>query len=102
MPSARKTATKPLAPASKTYTRRVRILGASFNARVPGPDGRLVEIAHDARFGDEVELSAIECARLDSLGVLCPPGTSRDELQREHDARLSRYRSARSGVEAFG
>jgi len=90
----------PAAPpaASKTYKRRVQIAAASYHVEVPGPDGRLVKLQRDAAIGDEVDVSAQEQMRLDSLGVLAPVGATRESIQAEADARLEAYRNARRGV----
>ena len=99
MPQPRKQTAASTTP--KSFERRIQLGGgAGFTRRVPGPDGRLVEVTEQAAFGDLVVLDALEQMRLDSLGALAPAGATREDVQAEFDQRVAAYRGARSNVAA--
>lgn len=80
------------------FKRRVRAASVSYPVRAPGPDGRVVEVFREASKGDEITADAFTIMRLDSLGMLAPPGATAEDVEREADERLERYRAARRSV----
>lgn len=89
----------PASPASRTFRRRVLPYGGlTYAVRRLAYDGSVVETFDDAAFGDEIEVDAFECIRLDSGGHLAPPGWSREDVIADRDAKIARHLAARSSM----
>jgi hypothetical protein len=94
-------ASTPADPASRVATRRVRSFnGAGYKKRVIGPMGQIVEVIEFAEFGEEITAPVIEILRLDHGGALAPPGATVEDIERERDEKIARYRAARSMMPA--
>jgi hypothetical protein len=94
-------ANTPSDPASRVATRRVRSFnGAGYKTRAIGPTGQIVEVIEFAEFGEEITAPVIEILRLDHGGHLAPPGATLEDIKRERDEKIARYRASRSMMPA--
>ena len=86
---------------SVAHERVVAMVAVSFWSRVPGTDGQVHYLMQDASFGETIVLNDIqEEARLDALGALAAPGATREDVEREREAKISAYTQARRQVSA--
>jgi hypothetical protein len=89
----------PATPASRTYSRRCRFGGgAHYAVRRPGPTGAIVESTEFCAFADELHVDALEQMRLDSVGALAVPGSTREDVEGELQEKIAAYRAARASV----
>jgi hypothetical protein len=88
--------TTPEDAAKALLTRRVSAAGVTYPLRTIGPDGRPAEVMRFAAQGEEFTASAAAILDLDCVGSLAPPGATLEDVEREVQAKIARYRAQRS------